>query len=113
MASRLLRCAVEEVADWHTRLFLEPHIVGCVAVLSRYSESPAVLDVECVDLASRWLRGTTDFRLEVSWREETAEKADRLRSTMQEKPLVEVAAIALAMVLAHRVVPLAPLDVTD
>jgi hypothetical protein len=32
---------------------------------------------------------------------------------MQAKPLVEVAAIALAMVLAHRVIPLGPLDVTD
>lgn len=31
---------------------------------------------------------------------------------MQSKPLVEMAAIALAMVLAHRVVPLGQLDVT-
>jgi hypothetical protein len=42
MALRVLRCAIEEVAQWHPELFLEPHIVGCVAVLSQYSDSPAV-----------------------------------------------------------------------
>ena len=47
MALRKLRCAIEQLADWHPRLFLEPHTVACAAVLSQYSSSPAPLAVEC------------------------------------------------------------------
>ena len=42
-----------------------------------------------------------------------AGKADRIRATMQTKPLVEMASVALALVLMHRVVRLGQLDVTD
>jgi hypothetical protein len=38
---------------------------------------------------------------------------ERLRATMQSGPLVELASVALALVLAKRVVPLGRLDVTD
>jgi hypothetical protein len=113
MALRTLRCAVEEIAAWHPQLFLEPHIVACVGVMSPYSGSPAVFEVECEDIASRWLGRAKGFTLEVSWQDETANKASRLRVTMQSKPLVEMAAVALAMVLAYRVMPLGQLDVTD
>jgi hypothetical protein len=113
MAQRTLRCAIEEVAGWYPPLFLEPHIVACVAVLSRYTESPAVFAVECANVVSRWLGQATAFTLEVSWSPETAEKAKRLRATMQAKPLVEMASVGLAMALAHRAVPLGQLDVTD
>jgi hypothetical protein len=113
MALRTLRCTIEDVAAWHTRLFLEPHLVACAAVMSRYSESPARFEVECEGIASRWLGRARRFALEVSWNEDTANKANRLRVTMQSKPLVEMAAVALALVLAHRVVPLGQLDVTD
>jgi hypothetical protein len=65
MESRLLRCAIEELPNWHANLFL------------------------------------------------TAEKAGRMRPTMQSGPLVELATVALALVLVHRVVPLGQLDVTD
>jgi len=110
---RVVRCVIEDVATWHPRLFLEPHLVACVAVMSRYSGPPAVFDVECANIASRWLRGATRFTVEVSWAEETANKADCLRATMQSKPLVEIASVALALVLTHRFVPLGQLDVTD
>lgn len=113
MALRTLRCAIEEVAAWHPQMFLEPHIVACAAVMSHYSESPAVFEVDCEGITSRWLGRTKRFALEVSWTEETANKANRLRVTMQSKPLVEMAAVALAMVLVHRVLPLGQLDVTD
>ena len=45
MAMRILRCAVEDLATWYPRLFLEPHAVACVAVMSRYSASPATFEV--------------------------------------------------------------------
>jgi hypothetical protein len=48
----------------------------------------------------------------VAWHDETAEKAERLRSTMQAGPLVELASIALALILVKRVAPLGRLDVT-
>src|SRR5262249_44192584 len=52
------------------------------------------------------------FRLEVAWSLETGEKAERLRATMQPKPLVEMAATAVALVLSDRVLALGQLDVT-
>jgi hypothetical protein len=68
---------------------------------------------QCRNLASRWLGETTEFRLEVSWHGDTAEKADRLRATMQSRPLVELASVALALILVRLAVPLGRLDVTD
>jgi hypothetical protein len=111
MALRTLRCAIEQVADWHARLFLETHIVAAVAIMSRYSASPAVFEVECVNIASTWLGQATRFTLEVTWLEETATKAERLLSTMQMKPLVEMAATAMALALAYRILHLGQLDV--
>ena len=113
MGIPLFQCAIEKIADWHPRLFLEPHIVACAAVMNQYSASPAVFEVECDNIVSEWLGQATQFRLEVSWSEETARKAERLRLTMQAKPPVEMAATALALILAHHVVPLGQLDVTN
>ena len=112
MADRLLRCAIEQVADWHSHLFVEPHVVAFVAVATHYSRSPAVFDVACDHVTSRWLGKAAKFQLEVSWHDDTAEKAERLRSTMQSGPLVELASVALALILGRRVVPLGKLDVT-
>jgi hypothetical protein len=113
MASRVLRCAIEEIADWHAHLYVEPYIVAFVAVAGQYSASPALFDVECGNIASRWLGNSAECRLEVSWQDDTAEKAVRLRATMQASPLVELAAVTLALILGNRVVPLGPLLVTD
>jgi len=110
---RLLRCAIEQIADWYVDLFVEPHIVAFVAVASRYSESPALLDVECDSIPSRWHRAASEFRLEISWHRDTAQKAVRLRATMQSGPLVELAAIGVALILSRRLVNLGPLDVTQ
>jgi hypothetical protein len=113
MTPRVLRCAIEELVDWHPTLFVEAHVVAFVAVAGQYSPSPALLDVECGNAVSRWLGKATAFRLEVSWTEKTVGDAERLRATMQAGPLVELAAIALALVLTTRVVRLGPLEVTD
>jgi hypothetical protein len=78
MPVRTLRCAIEDIAGWYPRLFLEPHIVACVAVMSRYSASPATFDVACEGVTSRWLGKDSTCRLEVSWAEQTAAKASRL-----------------------------------
>jgi hypothetical protein len=40
MPLRTLRCAIEDFEDWYPRLLLQLHIVACVAVMSRYSDSP-------------------------------------------------------------------------
>jgi hypothetical protein len=113
MAPRLLRCAIEEVPGWHANLFVEPHVVAFVAVAAQYSSSPARFDVECDNIASRWLGKVGNSRLEVSWQDDAAEKAARLRATMQSGPLVELATVALALTLGNRVAPLGRLDVTD
>lgn len=113
MASRTVRCAIEDLETWYPQLFLEPHSVACVAVMSRYSAPPAVFDVACEDVASRWLGDESAFRLEVAWRQETGGKANRLLATMQQKPLVELAAVALAFILARRPLALGQLDLND
>lgn len=113
MGILILRCAVEQISDWHPRLFLEPHIIACVAVLTQYSKSPAVVEVECSNIASAWLGQEKQFSLEISWSEEMVRKAERLRVTMQPKPLIELASIALALILTHQVVNLGQLDVTS
>jgi hypothetical protein len=52
MAARLLSCAIEQIADWHAHLFVEPHIVALVAVTNQYSRSPARFEVECRNSAA-------------------------------------------------------------
>jgi hypothetical protein len=113
MAPLLLRCAIEEVAGWHANLYVEPHLVAFVTVTGKYSPSPARFDVECSTITSRRLGKSAECRLEVSWQDDTAEKAARLRATMQASPLLELASVALTLILAHRVVPLGQLLVTD
>src|SRR5438105_2797358 len=113
MPLRTLRCAIEDLDGWYPRLLLEPHSVACVAVMSRYSGPPAMFDVACEGITSRWLGQESTFRLEVSWAEKTAAKAVRLLATMQQKPVVEMASIALAFILAQRLVGLGQLDLND
>jgi hypothetical protein len=81
--------------------------------MSRYSESPATFTVTCDAITSRWLREDSAFRLVVSWQEETAAKAARLLATMQQKPVVEMASIALAFLFARRLLALGQLDLND
>jgi hypothetical protein len=113
MAQPQLQFAIEEISDLHSNLFLEPHVVAFVAVATQYSSSPARFQVECGNLVSRWLGKNTECLVDVTWQKDTAEKAQRLRGTMQSGQLVELASVGLAMILAHRVVPLGQLDVTD
>ncbi len=113
MPVRIQRCAIEDLYGWYPQLFLEPHSVACVAVMSRYSAPPATFDVACEGITSRWLGHNSAFRLEVSWAEETAAKAGRLLATMQQKPVVEMASIALAFILARRLLALGQLDLND
>lgn len=113
MPERTLRCVVEDLEGWYPRLFLEPHLVACVAVLSRYSAPPATFDVACEGVTSRWLGRDTAFRLEVSWADETAAKGGRLLATMHQKPVVELASVALAFILARRLLSLGQLDLND
>jgi hypothetical protein len=51
--------------------------------------------------------------MEVSWTEETAAKADRLLATMQQKPVVELASIALSFILARRPLAVGQLHLND
>ncbi|MCI0379597.1 MAG: hypothetical protein L0215_18470 [Gemmataceae bacterium] len=104
----LLRCRIEEIADWHPHLFLEPHIVACGAILEAYSKSPAKFDVDCEKVQDQEAK----FQMLVSWTPETADKGRRFRATVQPHVLVEMASVALAMVLVHEVLALGPLDVT-
>lgn len=110
MPKRTLRCALEDVAGWHPNMFLDAHLVACAAVLRRYSDSPATFEVQGENVESVWLGKERRFVLEVSWDSELADKAERLRVTVQSRPLVEYASVALALILVSQVVPLGPLE---
>ena len=113
MAVRTLRCNIEDLHKWHPWFFLEPQIVACVAVLARYGHPPAVFDVDCLNIGSMWLGDTAnDSYWKFPGLPSTAEKAERLRATVQTRPLVEMAATALALAIIHHVLRLGQLDVT-
>jgi len=113
MASGNLSCSIEQIAEWHPQLYLDPHSVACVALMSQYGPPPCQFEVPCENIAST-LQGSTDrVLLHVFWSEATQEKAARLRRTMQTRPLAELAAVALACVLTPNVVDLGQLDVTN
>jgi hypothetical protein len=113
MKPRVLRCAIEDLSEWHPYLYVEPYAVAFVAVTGRYSVSPANFLVECEGVTSRWLGKARRLTLEVSWTEETIDKAERLRATMPAHSLVELAAVAVALLLVHRVVPFGTLNVME
>lgn len=110
---KIFKCNIDRISDWHPRLFLETHIVACVEMMRSYSVSPSVFEVACENIVSDWLGEETHFNLEVSWTTETEMKATRLRTTMQTRPIVEMAATALAFILTPNVVNLGQLDVTN
>ena len=108
---RSLRQNIERLEGWYPNLFLEPHLVAAVTVLSEYSDSPAAFDVRGENITQ--LASTEEgFRLNLSWQQPVQAKAERLRATMQRKPLVELAATAVALMMAHRVLDLGAVDVT-
>jgi hypothetical protein len=113
MKPRVLRCAVEDLAAWHPHLYVEPYAVAFAAVTGQYSVSPASLLVDTAGVTSRWLGPARRFTVQASWTEETVDKAERLRATMPAWSLVEFAAVAVALMLAHRVIPLGTLNVME
>src|SRR5437870_5506763 len=113
MAARILSCAIEQIAGWHPELYLEPHIVACVALMSPHGPPPYSFEVECQNISSAWLGGARRLRLSVSWSTATQERAERMRRTMQSRPIAELAAVALACVLTPQIVDLGQLDVTN
>ena len=103
---RTFRSTIERISDWHPRLFLKLHTVACSSVMRLYLQPPAVFEVTCENIVSDWLGEEVQFKLEVSWSEETEEKAERLRATIQTKPIVEMAASSLAFILTPNIVNL-------
>lgn len=113
MKSRKWGCAIENLSAWHPHLYVEPYEVAFVAVTGQYSVPPAMFNVDCEGIKSRWLGKARRFTLEVSWTEQTIDKAERLRTTMPPHSLVELAAVAMALILVHLVVPLGALNVLE
>ena len=77
-------------------------------MLSEYSDSPASFDAQAENIAA----AEEEFRLDLSWPQSAQTKAERLRATMQRKPLVELAATAVALMVAHRLLNLGEIDIT-
>src|SRR5947207_549095 len=69
------------------------------------------MEVECENISSAWLRRARRFRLRASWSPTDEAKAERLRRTVQRNTLVEMAAVAVALLLTPTVVDLGQLEV--
>jgi hypothetical protein len=108
---RSLRQNIERLESFYPNLFLEPHLVAAVTVLSEYSDSPASFDVHAENIA-QVAAIEEESRLDLNWQQTAQSKAERLRATMQRKPFVELAATAVALLVAHRVLDLGEVDVT-
>jgi hypothetical protein len=113
MKPRVLRCAIEDINTWHPFLFAEPYAVAFVAVTGQYSIPPAHFLVRCEGVRSRRLGQARLLALEVSWTEETVDKAERMRATLSSRTLVEFAAVGVALILVHEVIPLGTLNVME
>ena len=113
MTDQILQCEIEQLTERYRNLFLEPHIVACVAVLSQYGPSPAVVDVMCENVKSPLWPELSEFGIRLTWRQETQTRATRLLATIQRKPLVEMASCALTMLVVYEVLDQAALDVTQ
>jgi hypothetical protein len=98
------------VQVWRKDPILDRLVAYLIGVGSGSTGTSPHFDLE---IESTWLGDAAQFRLEVSWMPETAHKAERLRATVQAKPVVEMAATALALVIAHHVLHLGQLDVTN
>jgi hypothetical protein len=108
---RTARQSIERLDSWYPSLFVEPHAVAAVAVLSDYSESPANFNLQSENVRELEEFGG-EMRLDLSWPLNLEAKGERLRATMQRSPLVELAATAVALVVARRVLNLGRLEVT-
>ena len=45
MAARRLMCAIEDVADWHPCLYLDPHVAAFAAIVGQTAASPCTFAV--------------------------------------------------------------------
>jgi hypothetical protein len=79
----------------------------------RLSQSPCEFLVECEGFSPPDLEGETSFLLRISWDEQTALAAERVRRTKQPKPIIERAAIALAALVFARLIPGGRMRVTN
>ncbi len=110
---RTFEWPIEDILAAHPGLYLEHHAVMAVALMSRLSPSSCEFLVECEGFSPPDMEGEMSFLLRVSWDEQTAIAAERVRRTEQLKPIVERAAIALAALLFARLIPGGRLRVTN
>ena len=110
---RTVTCAIENVIKQHPQRLLDAHVAACAAILSKYSGSPAKLTVECPDVRSEWLGDERQFILNVTWKPRTARKGERICRTIQRKPVIEMAAVGLPLLLERKLLQLQDVRVAD
>jgi len=104
--------AIEEIIAAHPNLYLEHCVVMAVALMSQHTSSPCEFGVECTGFNPPQLGTASRFLLRVSWTDQTALKALRIRQTEQPKSIVERAAVALAALLFAKLIPNGQMRVT-
>src|SRR5438045_3772021 len=100
--------AIEEILGCHPDLYLEHCAVMAVAVMARRSKSPCEFTVRCQGFSPLGMGADPEFRVRVSWNDQTVAAAQRLLRTEQRKPIVERAAVALAALLLGKAFPGSP-----
>lgn len=104
--------AIEEIVSAHPNLYLEHCVALAVALMSQQTASPCEFGVECTGFTLPQLGAASEFLLRVSWTDQTALKALRIRQTEQPKSIVERAAVALAALLFAKLIPRGQMRVT-
>jgi hypothetical protein len=110
---RTFEWAIEDVVTAFPGLYLEHAAAMAVAVLSQWSASPCEFLVECEGFCPPYLQEASRFLLRVGWSQQTLRHAVRVRRTEQAKPMVERAAVALAVLAFAHLLPNARLRVTE
>ena len=107
-----LTWAIEDIVTAHPNLYLEHCVAMAVALMSQQTASPCEFAVECAGFNLPTFGAEPRFLLRVSWTEQTALKAGRIRQTEQPKSIVERAAVALAALLFAKLIPDGQMQVT-
>jgi hypothetical protein len=101
---------IEDIADAHPALSLD-HAMVMAVVLMRHAGSPCrfIVNVDGIEVDA--LDAATPFALDIAWNTKTESLAKRMERTEQRTPIVERAAIAVAVLLISHLLPNSRIEV--
>jgi hypothetical protein len=109
---RIFEWAIEDIITAYPSLCMDD-FAAVATLLMRQTRPPCDFLVRVEGFEIPDLEGDQEFVLSVTWNAATESRAERAEHTRQRKPIVEEAAIALAVLLVAHLLPDSDLRVTD